>query len=234
MVTLFKRPKTFIKSILYRRSKRIFCISIQRTGTTSVGKFFRDFGYRWAGWPIDQKNHLSKSWYDGDFEKIFSSVDFLAANAFEDSPWYLPGFYKILFHRFPDAKFILLTRDTDSWFQSMVHHSQGNIIGASRIHCKAYRREIEYFNLLHAGSLDEHKENQNFSTKTLKLNGYQDHYKNLYRLHTLEVQDFFNRHSPESLHHGELDDPQKWQKLGEFLGINVSKSYDSHENHSPE
>ena len=32
---------------------RVFCISMQRTGTTSVGRFFRDFGFRWAGWPAD-------------------------------------------------------------------------------------------------------------------------------------------------------------------------------------
>ena len=80
---------------------------MQRTGTTSVGKFFRDTGFRCAGWPADMKNGWSDAWYDGDFEKIFSSLDFRAANAFEDSPWFMPGFYKILFHRFPDSRFIL-------------------------------------------------------------------------------------------------------------------------------
>lgn len=33
----------------------VFCISMQRTGTTSVGKFFQDFGFNWAGWPMDKK-----------------------------------------------------------------------------------------------------------------------------------------------------------------------------------
>src|SRR5690349_11662948 len=78
---------------------RVFCLSMQRTGTTSTGRFFRDVGYAWAGWPADERNQWSQAWYRGDFEAIFSSPEFRAANAFEDSPWFLPDFYKVLFHR---------------------------------------------------------------------------------------------------------------------------------------
>lgn len=217
---------SFVKSA---GKPKVFCISMQRTGTTSVGKFFRDFGYRWAGWPADEKNDWSGSWYEGDYEKIFSSVDFRIANAFEDSPWWLPGFYKILFHRFPKSKFILFTRDPDAWFQSMVKHSRGNIIGRSRGHCKVYRRELEYFELLHYGEIDENIENQIHSEKTLKLASYAEHYKDIYRLHNMEVQDFFRRHAPGSLHIGQLEDPDKWKKLGEFLGVEVPQGYNCHE-----
>ena len=136
-------------------AERVFCLSMQRTGTTSVGKFFRDFGYSWAGWLADEKNDWSVAWYRGDFETIFSSPDFCTANAFEDSPWFLPDFYKILFNRFPRAKFVLFTREPDSWFLSMLRHSGGDVIGHSRIHCKVYRRELEYFELVRGGVLDE-------------------------------------------------------------------------------
>src|SRR5215211_3062656 len=74
-----------------KETDRVFCLSMQRTGTTSVGKFFRDFGFRWAGWPADQQNDWSGAWYDGNYEKIFSSPAFQSANAFEDSPWFLPA-----------------------------------------------------------------------------------------------------------------------------------------------
>jgi hypothetical protein len=74
-------------SIINRnKRKKVFCISMQRTGTTSVGKFFRDFGFRWAGWPADEKNDWSMSCYEGDCEVIFRSEDFIKADAFEDSP----------------------------------------------------------------------------------------------------------------------------------------------------
>lgn len=214
------------------QAERVFCVSMQRTGTTSVGKFFRDFGFRWAGWPADEKNMWSWAWYEGDLEKIFASPDFRSANAFEDSPWHLPDFYKILFHRFPRSKFILFIRDPDSWFQSMLRHSGGDIIGSTKGHCKTYRRELEYYELLDSGEFDEETENQTHSPKTMKLTGHGEHYKKVYRLHNTEVQDFFRRHAPEALHVGRLEDSDKWKKLGEFLGVEVPDDYVCHENAS--
>jgi hypothetical protein len=214
------------------KAERIFCLSMQRTGTTSVGRFFRDFGFRWAGWPADQQNNWSGSWYEGDFEKIFSSPRFRSANAFEDSPWFLPDFYKVLFSRFTNSKFILFTRDPDEWFQSMLNHSKGYVIGRTRIHCKVYRRELEYFDLLHSNAIDGEEESQPSSVKTMKIIGHAKHYKDIYRLHNIEVQDFFHRRSPNSLHIGRLEDPDKWKKLGKFLGVEVPENYESHENAS--
>lgn len=209
---------------------RFFCISMQRTGTTSVGKFFRDFGFRWAGWEADLKNNWSGDWHEGAYENIFNSPDFINANAFEDSPWFLPDFYKILYNRFPNAKFILFTRDPEAWFRSMVSHSGGNIIGGARGHCKVYRRELEYYDLLHSGKINEEIENSPSIEKEMKIIGHADHYKEVYRLHSIEVKDFFRRHKPEALFVGELEDTEKWIKLGEFLGVDVPTDYTSHEN----
>ncbi|GAH96486.1 unnamed protein product, partial [marine sediment metagenome] len=113
--------------------------------------------------------------------------------------------YKILYHRFPNAKFILFTKDPDSWYQSMIKHSDGDIIGRGMTHCKVYRRELEYFDLLQAGKIDEKNENQLSTKKVMKLTNQAEHYKEIYRLHKLEVQDFFDRFSPDSLHVGNLD-----------------------------
>lgn len=214
------------------RRPKVFCVSMQRTGTSSVGKFFRDFGFKWAGWPADEQHNWSGAWYDGDFERIFSAPGFLAADAFEDSPWFMPDFYKVLFHRFPGARFVLFTREPDAWFASMLAHSDGDIIGTGRIHCRIYRREQEYLDLVAAGRLDPAVENQLASRKTMKLWGRDEHYKAVYRLHNAEVREFFGRHSPGSLHVGALEDPDKWRKLGRFLGIDVPQGYVSHANAS--
>jgi len=64
----------------------------------------------------------------------------------------------------------------------------------------------------------------------MKLADYAVPYKTIYRLHNIEVADFFRRHSPESLYTGTLEDPEKWQKLGEFLGIDVPKYSTCQEN----
>jgi Sulfotransferase domain len=232
MKNLIRNSLLASKFGLHSSADKVFCISMQRSGTTSVGKFFRDFGFKWAGWPADEKNDWSGSWYDGDYEAIFSSSDFTRSNAFEDSPWFFPGFYKILFNRFPKARFILFARDPDSWFQSMMKHSAGDIIGRTKVHCKVYRRELEYFELLRSGKIDEQAENEIHSKKTMKLADHAQQYKNLYRLHGIEVQEFFRKHSPASLHVGSLEDPNKWQKLGKFLGADVPEGYTSHENAS--
>ena len=216
-----------------QQEEKIFCISIQRTGTSSVGKFFRDHGYHWAGWPADRRNNWSRSWYEGNYEKIFNSMEFRMANTYEDSPWFFPGLYKILFHRFPNAKFILFTRDSDAWFQSMINHSRGNVLGRSRIHCKIYRRETEYYDLLHSGAIDEKDENRIRNEKTMKITpAHANHYKAIYNLHNMEAAEFFEKCSPHSLHVGKLEDPDKWEKLEKFLGLKVTKGYESHENKS--
>lgn len=150
---LSKATDTQPKPYFDDKAFRVFCISIQRTGTTSVGKFFRDFGFSWAGWPQSARNNWPFLHYEGNYEKIFGSDDFRKANAFEDSPWWYPGFYRVLYHRFPNSKFVLFTRDPDSWFRSMIKHSGGNVLGQPIVHCKNYRRETEYFQLLSQGKI---------------------------------------------------------------------------------
>ena len=210
--------------------EKVFCISMQRSGTTSVGKFFRDHGYRWSGWPSDKKNMWSRSRLEGNYEKIFRSLDFRASNAFEDSPWWGPEFYKVLYHRFPNSKFILMERDEDAWYKSMCSLFGGDIIGTALNHCKIYRREDEYYDLLDRGMINEISENTHGTRKIMKLTDKGQHYKALYKLHNREVKDFFKRHDETRLFVCNLEDPAKWQKLGEFLRIDVESSYDSHEN----
>ena len=212
------------------KSRKIFCISFQRTGTTSVGEFFRIFGYASRGWPECEKNDWSQLWYDGDYESIFSSKDFLSGQVFEDSPWWHPEFYKVLFHRFPDSKFILLMRDPNKWFASMLSHSSGKIIGNDKRHCKIYRRELEFYSLLESNSIACPSESRH--SKQISLNENEKHYKGIYKLHNREVVDFFERVSPNSLFTCRLEDPYKWQKLGQFFGINVPPYFEVHKNKS--
>jgi hypothetical protein len=205
---------------------------MQRSGTTSVGRFFRDFGFRVAGWPADARNKWSEAWVDGKHERIFSSSDFRASNAFEDSPWFFPGLYQELHSRFPDARFVLFTRDEDAWFRSMLSHSGGNVIGNTRVHCRIYDREQEYADLVQSEGFSPEREHGLFSEKTLKLEGLDDHYKKIYLSHNRAAADFFSKFAPEALFVGKLEDRDKWKKLGEFLNLDVPDDYNVHENRS--
>ena len=104
---------------------KVFCISYQRTGTTSVGRFFSDHGLKVATYKVNRNNGWTESWFRGDYEAIFRSDDFGIYDIFEDDPWWCLEFYKFLFYRFPDALFVHFQRDADRWFESMIRHSNG-------------------------------------------------------------------------------------------------------------
>lgn len=209
---------------------KIFCLSMQRTGTTSVGEFFKINNYKVAGWPVSNKNKWSYYWENGDFEKIFKSKDFINNQVFEDDPWWLPEFYKVLYHRFPKAKFILLTRDPNTWFQSMLSHSNGKILGNTKRHCKVYRREEDFYNLIDENELSNYNEKN--IDNLLSLEGYDEHYKAIYELRNKEIISFFNKVSPNSLFTCKLEDPLKWKKLAQFMKIEISENFEVHANKS--
>jgi len=142
----------------------------------------------------------------------------------------MPDFYKVLYHRFPAARFILLTRDPAAWFRSMVAHSDGHVIGDNRIHGKVYRREVEFFRLLERDPLADDEEQPYDSPHRMKLLGMEEHYKAIYELHATEAIDFFRRRSAGSLFTRRLEDAGVWEDLGSFLGVEVPAGYRSHQN----
>jgi hypothetical protein len=227
---LKEKVKRLYKRWIRSNDPKIFCISMQRTGTTSVGDFFKSFGFTVAGWNTSNKNKWTYLWYKGDYESILNSFDFKCHQVFEDDPWWCPEFYKLLFHRFPKAKFVLFTRDSDRWFSSMMKHSRGKSLGNTRIHSKIYRREKEFYHL--ADNLDNFLPSDDGIDNLLDLEGMADHYKSIYEIRNREVISFFSKYSPNSLFVGHLEDPEKWKKLGSFFGIDVPEGFEVHANKS--
>jgi sulfotransferase family protein len=213
---------------VFFNKEKIFCLSIQRTGTTSVGSFFKTHNYNVAGYGVSSSNKWSWHWIDGNYEKIFSSPSFKKNNVFEDDPWWCPEFYKVLFYRFPKSKFILFTRNSDDWFKSMLSHSKGVNPGNSYMHSKIYRRELDFndFLLKNPDLLPKKYE----LTNSLEMNNHKQHYIEQYERHNHEVIDFFSKHSSNSLFIGKLEDPQKWEKLAQFMNIKIEKTLNIHEN----
>ncbi|TXB63698.1 hypothetical protein FRY74_12570 [Vicingus serpentipes] len=205
---------------------KIFCISYQRTGTTSTGQFFKDHGYKVATWGISNSNKWSLSWLKGDYEKIFKSFHFKKHQVFEDGPWWCNDFYKVLFHRFPKSKFILLERNPDKWFDSMLSHSNGKTLGNTHLHSILYNRELDFHNLgkklaYYSGEIDN----------LLPLQEkHREHYKNIYITRINEIKMFFEIHNPDRLFFGSLEDKQVWNKIGVFFNIPVKENYNSHAN----
>jgi hypothetical protein len=208
---------------------RVFCLSMPRNGTASVERFFRDAGLLTADAAHGRTQAWSEAWLRGDFEAIFAGEAFASFDAFAGRPWSLPDFYKVLFHRFPGARFVLLTREPANWFRSLVDAGHGHAVEPNRLHAKVYRRELDLLRRLHAGEVDDREDARG---RQLPLQGLAAHYQEAYRLHNSEVMAFFGRHAPHALHWGELEDPRKWQRLGAFLGVDIARSYRCHLNAS--
>ena len=211
---------------------KIFCISMQRTGTTSVGQFFRDNGYKVAGYHRERSGEWSYKRFIGDFEGIFKSKAFKNHQVFEDNPWWSPDFYKFLLHRFPNAKFILLTRDPDKWFDSMINHSNGKTLGNTFRHSKIYRREKEFYNMF--PDEDYYKTITHIDNRMDLNETHREHYKAIYKIRNKEIVEFFNNLKPEALFTGTLEDDLKWEKLASFFNIKIPHGYKVHANKSKE
>src|SRR5690554_120318 len=110
------------KPVSSNNNNKIFCISTQRNGTTSVGEFFKDHGFKVAGYNYERSMIWSEFRFCGNYEAIFKNEGFKKFQVFEDNPWWENDFYKFLFYRFPNSKFILFTRNPDKWFDSMMNH----------------------------------------------------------------------------------------------------------------
>ena len=216
--------KKMLHSINIRRKPLIFCISFQRTGTTSVGQFFKDHNFRVATSHISSKNKWTLKWFKGDYENIFNSLDFRSHQVFEDDPWWCLDFYKVLFHRFPNAKFILLERDADEWFNSMVTHSGGKSLGNTLIHAHLYRREKEFYGV--SNNIKLYKAE---TDNLLRLSeNHRAHYTEIYKLRIQEMKDFFEYFDNDRLFYGRLEDNKKWGKMGSYCGFIVDPDYEIH------
>ena len=208
-----------------RNEPKVFCISFQRTGTTSVGQFLKDHGYNVAGYGKHSKD-WSLLWEQGNYEAIFKSSFFKKHQAYEDNPWWFPDFYRVLCHRFPKARFILFYRDSDKWFDSMLAHPSIKYLSQTYRHSKIYNRLDEYYNKLN--NLGENSETFEMSETDIvkEFASKREHYKQIYELYNREVIEYFSKYAPEKLVHCSLEDKDKWIKLGAFLHIEIPQNYD--------
>lgn len=221
-----KKGKGLLRRCQVYGKQKIFIISFQRTGTTSTGCFFKDHGYNVATWETSRDNEWTLEWFIGNHEKIFNSSSFKENQIFEDDPWWCLDFYRLLFHRFPNSKFILLERDSNKWFESMMSHSNGKTLGNTQIHSKLYRREHDFYRL------KNFRNNYSYNLDNLLeiTDRDREHYMNVYRLRNTEIKEFFAHYDPSRLFCSTLEDPEKWVKMGEFIGVKIDPDYESYVN----
>lgn len=110
---------------MFGRMEKIFCVSFQKTGTTSLHAFLLEAGLKCAhGLSVldgtDYRRAVRAAGADRErmVDALMPFID--AYDAFCDVPF--PGLYDVLARRFPGARFILITRDGESWWRSLSRH----------------------------------------------------------------------------------------------------------------
>jgi hypothetical protein len=101
----------------------LFCVGLNRTGTTTLGDACAILGMRRLGWVRSgggQGSHfLLKDWWRGDIDHLIEVAS--GFDTLEDLPW--PLVYAEMSTAFPDARFVLTRRrSTDVWLRSQINH----------------------------------------------------------------------------------------------------------------
>lgn len=204
--------------------KRIFVISRQKCGTTSTAGFFRHHGFD----VCEADGKYSKLWtlyhYSSRHDEIFTSPRFQRNQVFEDEPWWRNGCLEVLINRFPEAYYVLIKRDSNSWFESLRKH---------RSRKKYFRGfdALEYgLELELAEYLDKNRET--VACGILEPNEFtRNHYLAVYEKYHEMVECLLSEHGIlDRCFIGSLEDPLLWKKLGFFFGIPVADSFFIHEN----
>lgn len=96
--------------------QKVFCIGLNKTGTTSIKKAWQDLGLIVGNQAEARK--LLQPWIQRDFAPIIKYCK--SAQAFQDSPFSFPYTYVALDQAFPGSKFILTVRnDAEQWYNSI-------------------------------------------------------------------------------------------------------------------
>ena len=204
-----------IAKIRWRGKKRIFCLSFQKTGTSSVGAALSKLGYPVAGYAISKDRNWIGKYLERGLEGIASDPVFQSFQCFQDTPWWAPGIAEACAIKFPDALFVLMERDPEDWLRSIISHNNGRSLESRAFHYKAYKLE---------------RAGVDFSEMpTRPLLEFGEHYKSVYSDRHIQIRRFFAGSRSDRLFYARLEDPDKWRHLCDFLGEPQIKG-DVHEN----
>lgn len=103
------------------KEKKVFLIGMLKTGTTSLEYFLEELGYRVCKghWNSKETNFLCACYCFNQVDEILNITNYY--DAFGDAPWGGTNLYKKLSKMYPNAYFILSTRDVNQWYDSYIN-----------------------------------------------------------------------------------------------------------------
>ncbi len=202
--------------------QKVFCIGFNKTGTTTLKTTFEEMGFKVAPQLIGER--LMKKIKNQNFDGLLKFCE-EPYHLYQDIPFSLPGVYKVLHSHFPNAKFILLTRDSFSWWKSIAtfHKLKFSVNGTDLTEktLKA-RREV------YTGMIWDYYDYTFNSKKNIPLYDQHDLIR-VFERHNHEVSEYFCG-NPNFLSI-DVSNPGDFMKLCSFLQVKYqTKTTFPHEN----
>lgn len=106
---------------------KYFCVSLHKSGTSSMHAWFQQAGLKAFHYPkrVEGKNYIPAIRpVINDNDRILDVLDpvIRAYDGHSDAPW--AGLYEQLLQRLPEARFILIRRDPEAWWESLARDWQ--------------------------------------------------------------------------------------------------------------
>lgn len=226
LLKLIKRNINNITNyIRFYNSQKIFCIGLNKTGTTSLLSAMEDLGYK-VGNQLEAEK-MFDDWIKRDFSRYKKYCR--KAEFFQDVPFSLPYTFIAMDQAFSGSKFILTIRDNEEqWYNSLTRF-QGKLWGKEgRIPTSEDLKQANYiykgrpwYTKKHIHPVSE----DNPYDKDILLDYYRTHNKN--------VIDYF-RHRPNDLLVLNVGEKDAYKKLINFLGVNSERTEFPWENKTDE
>lgn len=185
-------------------TQKIFCIGFHKTGTSSLAMALTILDYhvcRRLSMIQDKipNSNIIEQLKKKEYQDIISVTE--KFDAFCDNPWLL--FYKELDEKYPNSKFILTTRNEESWIKSVVDYFRDS---TSEIRTLIYGEASPI--------------------------GHEALYLEKYRQHNSEVVAYF-KNKPNKLLLFDLNENKKWDVLCSFLNKKIPSEPFPFENKTP-
>ncbi|QQX76804.1 MULTISPECIES: sulfotransferase [Aequorivita] len=196
--------------MLFKKHKpKIFCIGQNKTGTTSLQKFFEDHEFKVGNQPTAEllmDDYIARRW-----KPILKYCE--SAEVFQDVPFSNDFLYVVLDHHFPNAKFILSERDNpEQWYNSITN-----------FHTKLFGKDGQVPN-------KEDLQNANYRYKGFVWKSFfekygevkgdiykKEHLISVYEEHNKKVKHYFKNKTNFLVVN--LSQPEAIQKLADFINI---------------
>jgi hypothetical protein len=198
---------------------------MNKTGTTSLHYEFNRLGFNVGN------QYTSESLFDeyqkGSYDNFFKYCN--QHTFFQDIPFSIPKFYKILDNKFPNSKYILTIRNSaDEWYDSLIrfHSMTSHIESNGKIPTSDDLKNSKYIRL--GWLFDVHTTIFNTPidepyNRNILINTYNNHIN--------DVIDYF-KNRPDDLLVLNLGKPNSYTSFKKFIGVNSRFDQFLHKNKS--